>query len=200
MIAPMNFSFGLRVRLPGASRRPTSHPTRILYVLAANVILAMTAGPAFAQASASQVVTGTGSIFLPIVLAKDTDLEFGTVSRPAVGSGAVTVDPSTGERSLSGQGALLDTGPSASRAAFTVSGEGSQTFSITVPPSMTMIRAGGAESIPVSLTPSATSGVLAGSAGGAGSATFGVGGELPVSSATTLGAYTGSFAVTVAYN
>lgn len=169
-------------------------------LLTTSLILAVAAGPAAAQNSASQVAAGTGSIFLPIVLSKDTDLEFGTIVRPAVGSGSVTVDPSTGQRSLSGQGSLLNSGPAPSRAGFSVAGEGAQMFSISAPPSMTMTRAGGSETIAVSLIPSATSGVLTGSVGGAGSASFGVGGALPVSNATTVGAYVGSFTVTVSYN
>lgn len=171
-----------------------------LRILATSLVLATAPAAACAQGSASQPATGSGTIFLPIVLSKAADLEFGTVVRPVTGSGSVTVDPSTGARQLSGQGGLLPAGSTPSQAAFDVGGEGGQAFSITVPESMTMIRSGGAETIVVALTPSATSGVLSGPPGGTGAATFGVGGQLPMSDTTASGSYAGNFAVTVAYN
>ena len=73
-------------------------------------------------------------------------------------SGTVTIDPATGQRSLSGQGGLVTSGVSASRATFNVAGESAQTFSINVPPSMTMTRSGGSETIAVALTASAGTG------------------------------------------
>lgn len=171
----------------------------MLRALVATAALAA-AGQAAAQSSAEQTVASTGTIFQPIILTKTADLEFGTVVRPASGNGTVVVDASSGQRSLAGQGGLISSGASPSRAAFTVSGEGAQTFSINVPPSMTLTRSGGSETISVALTPSAGTGTLTGTPGGAGTASFGVGGQLPVSNGTTLGAYTGTFTVTVAYN
>lgn len=160
------------------------------------------AGSAFAQASAQQTTTATGTIFQPIQLAKDSDLSFGTVVRPAAGTGTVTISQTDGTRSLSGAGALLTTGPNApaGRAAFTVTGEGGQTFSITVPANFNMTRTGGAETIQVTLTPTATTGLLSSTLGNTGTATFGVGGSIPVADTTHSGAYTGTFNVIVAYN
>lgn len=158
------------------------------------------ASQAVAQGSAQQSVAGTGTIFQPIVLSKVTDLEFGTVVRPLAGSGTVAVDPATGQRSIVGQGFLVSSGATPTRAAFTVAGEGAQTFSINVAPSLTLTRSGGSETLNVNLTPSAATGTLAGPAGSTGTASFGIGGQLPVSSATTVGAYSGTFTVTVAYN
>jgi len=171
-----------------------------LRILATGLALATAPAAACAQGSASEPATGSGTIFLPILLSKAADLEFGTVIRPVTGSGSVTVDPSTGARALSGQGGLLASGSSPSQAAFDVGGEGGQSFSITVPGNMTMIRSGGAETIVVALTPSSTSGVLSGPPGGAGAASFGVGGQLPITDATVTGSYAGAFTVTVAYN
>ncbi|WP_309092448.1 DUF4402 domain-containing protein [Phenylobacterium sp.] len=170
-----------------------------LRILVASVLLASTPALAHAQASASQPATGSSTIFLPIVLGKETDLDFGTIARPSSGTGTITIDPANGARSLAGQGALLsNTG--ASQAAFTVGGESGQTFSITAPETMTMTREGGGETIVVTLTPSAAEGLLAGPPGGPGSASFGVGGELSIANTTVTGAYGGSFTVTVAYN
>ncbi len=157
---------------------------------------------AYAQATATEIAAGTGTIFRPIVLSKNTDLSFGTVVRPITGSGTITVDPATGDRTVDGAAAGINpgSGGAAARATFTVGGEGGQAFSISVPPDVTMTRSGGAETMVATLNPTATTGALSNSLGNNGSATFGVGGVLAVTSATTSGAYSGSFVVTVQYN
>ncbi|MFN3583230.1 DUF4402 domain-containing protein [Phenylobacterium sp.] len=168
-------------------------------IIVAGLLLAT--GPAAAQSNSSTVVAATGVIFQPIVLTKDTDLNFGTVVRPQSGSGSVAIDAATGQRTLSGQGAVLNTGPAAGRATFTVGGEGGQTFTISAPATLTLTRSGGSETVVATLTPSATTGVLSGSLGGGpGSSSFGVGGQLPIADSLTAGAYAGTFTVTVAYN
>lgn len=177
---------------------------KILISGAAALAVAASASAACAQASATQATNSTGTIFQPILLAKNTDLSFGTVVRPVSGSGTVTIDATTGARTLSGSGALLNTGPNAaaSRATYTVTGEGGQTFSITVPAQFDMTRTGGAQTLQVTLTPTATTGTLSGTLGAtaSGTATFGIGGVIPISNSTASGAYTGTFNVIVAYN
>ena len=163
------------------------------------------ASAALAQNSGQAQTSSTVTIFRPIALTKLTDLSFGTVVRPVNGSGVVTVSQADGSRSLSGSGALLATGgPStqapAGRATDTVTGEGGQTFSISVPANFNMTRSGGGETITVILTPSATTGTLSNALGQAGTASFGVGGQIPISNNTAGGAYVGSFTTTVAYN
>lgn len=160
---------------------------------------------AHAQASATAPTTSSVTIFRPIMLTKDSDLSFGTVVRPLAGSGTVTISQTDGTRALNGSGALLNTGSpntqaAPSRATYTVSGEGGQTFSITVPPTFNMSRANGSETIEVVLTPSSTTGLLSNALGQAGTATFGVGGSIAIDSNTAGGAYTGTFITTVAYN
>ncbi|MET0273329.1 MAG: DUF4402 domain-containing protein [Phenylobacterium sp.] len=160
------------------------------------------AGQACAQNSSQQTTTATGTIFQPIQLAKNSDLSFGTVVRPAAGSGTVFIANANGARTLTGSGALLATGPNATagRAAYTVTGEGGQTFSITVPANFNMTRTGGSETIQVTLTPTATTGTMSSTLGNTGTATFGVGGSMPVADTTASGAYVGTFNVIVAYN
>ncbi len=157
---------------------------------------------AHAQASASVSATGSVTIFRPITLAKNTDLSFGTLVRPGSGSGTVVIAQADGARTFTGTVALLSTGPNAAagRATYTVNGEGGQTFSITVPANFTMTRTGGAETIVVTLAATSPTGTLNNALGAAGSATFGVGGTMPVTSTTATGAYTGTFSTTVAYN
>jgi len=156
---------------------------------------------ACAQASDSQTTTSTGTIFQPIVLTKNSDLSFGTVVRPTSGSGTVTIAASNGARSLTGSGALITGGPNvaAARAAYTVVGEGGQTFSISVPANMNMAGPS-SSSLAVTLTPTATTGALSNALGASGTQTFGVGGSIPISNTTVSGAYSGTFNVTVAYN
>lgn len=158
------------------------------------------ASPCAAQQTSAQSGEGSSNIFQPIALQKLTDLEFGTVVRPATGQGVVTVDAATGARSLSGSGALLGSGSAATRATFSVGGEGGQAFGITVPATMTMTRTGGSETISVTLSSTDTSGVLTGALGSAGTASFGVGGGMTVTSAAANGAYAGNFQVVVTYN
>jgi hypothetical protein len=160
---------------------------------------------AHAQASATATTSASATIFRPITLTKNTDLRFGTIVRPATGSDTVTIDATDGTRLLATNSAVaLTSGAHVSpgRATFTVAGEGGQAFSITVPASFNMTRSGGSETIAIALTASAPSGTLTGTLGSAssGSASFGVGGAMPVTSSTASGAYSGSFVTTVAYN
>lgn len=142
--------------------------------------------------------TAAATVYRPIAISNPTSLVFGTVVRPRTGSGSVAINASTAARTVSGGIAALST-PAVSRASFTVTGEGGQAFSVSMPSTLTMTTSGG--SLTVSLTTTASgSQVLSSSLGSAGSYSFGVGGSLPVSSTTRTGSYTGSFAVTVNYN
>ncbi|WP_264588568.1 MULTISPECIES: DUF4402 domain-containing protein [unclassified Sphingobium] len=154
----------------------------------------------YAQSSASVSTTGTARIVQPISIAKTSDLAFGTIVKPSVaGTNTVTVDASTGNRSLSGSGDAVAAGGTTSRAAYTVSGEGGQTFSISVPASFSMTGTPGG-TITVTLTPSAATGTLSSSIGTAGTATFGVGGSFSLPNTQASGNYSGTFTATVAYN
>lgn len=150
--------------------------------------------------SATATANGTAAIVQPVTLVKNTDLAFGSLVRPSTGANTVTIDQSSGARSLSGGGDASLAASTISRATYSVGGEGGASFSVTVPGSFTMTRTGGSETLPVSLTASALSGSLNGSLGGVGGANFGVGGSLPLSSSTVPGDYHGTFDVTVGYN
>lgn len=163
------------------------------------------ASGAHAQASASQTTSASATIFRPITLTKNTDLRFGTIVRPASGSDTVNIAAADGARTLSSNNAVALTSgahQAPSRATYTVAGEGGQAFSITIPASFTMTRTGGSETLTIALTATATSGTLTGTLGdsSSGSATFGVGGAMPITSTTASGAYSGTFVTTVAYN
>jgi hypothetical protein len=158
------------------------------------------AGPAAAQTTATATATATASVISPISVAKTTDLAFGSFVRPGSGSNTLIIDPSSGARTLSGTGNASLSTSTTSRAAFSVGGEGAQSFTITVPASVNMTRSGGSEILPVTLNPSITSGALTGAAGSTGTATFGVGGSLPLDNTVVGGSYSGAFNITVGYN
>jgi hypothetical protein len=165
---------------------------------AALALLASVSAPVLAQTTASQSTTGTTKIVQAITLTKTTDLAFGTVVKPATGANSVLIDATTGARTLTGAGTAALTTSTTSRAAFSVGGEGAQTFSITVPATFNMTS--GANSLTVTLTTSAATGTLSGALGAAGTATFGVGGSFPIATTTVSGSYTGTFTTTVTYN
>lgn len=172
--------------------------------LAVAAVIFSMASMAHAQASASQTASGSATIFRPITLAKNSDLRFGTIVRPASGSDTVTI-AANGSRSLSTNNAVALTSGShvaPGAATYTVSGEGGQAFSISTPATFNMTRSGGSETITITLAASATSGTLTGTLGAAssGTASFSIGGSMPVSTTTVSGAYSGSFITTVAYN
>lgn len=174
--------------------------TRLMKIVLCAAALFAVSAPAFAQGSATQSTTGTTKIIQPITLTKDTDLAFGSVVKPNASSNTVTIDASSGSRALTGGGDAALAPSTSGRATYTVGGEGGQTFSISTPATFDMTRAGGSETITVTLTRSATTGTLSGSLGSAGTATFGVGGSFAVSPTTASGSYSGSFDATVAYN
>ena len=169
---------------------------RIATAAFAAVALTMIAGSAFAQSSATLSTTGTSTIIQPITLTAGTALAFGTLVRPSTGSGTVTIDQTAGTRTVTG-GVVGLASSATSRATYTVGGEGGQNFSISVPATFSLT---GPSTIPVTLTPTATSGVLSNAIGTAGTASFGVGGNFTISSTTSTGVYSGTFNVTVAYN
>lgn len=159
------------------------------------LILTMASGSAFAQATASVTTTGSAAIIQPITLTPGTGLAFGTIVRPGTGTGTVSINETTGARTVAnGVVALAST---ASRATYAVAGEGGSTFSIAVPANFNLT---GPSTIPVTLTPTGTTGTLSNALGTAGTAAFGVGGNFSVASTTATGTYSGSYNVTVAYN
>lgn len=142
--------------------------------------------------------SGTASVFRGIAITKSTDLSFGKIVRPSAGSGTVTLT-AAGARSVTGTNTAALASPAATVAAFSVTGEGGQAVTVTVPASFTMTS--GANSLTVT-TASTGSGVqnLSSTITNAGSLAVSVGGSFPLTSATATGAYTGTFTVSVAYN
>lgn len=162
-------------------------------VLAAAAVSALAAPAAFAQNSDLVSTTGSTTIMDPISIAKNSDLQFGSVVKPSTGANTVIINASTGARTLGGAGDTALVTSTTGRATYTVTGEEDATFSISTPATFDM--ANGGDSLTVTLTSSAASGTLT-----SGTATFGVGGSFPIATSTVTGAYSGTFDVTVAYN
>jgi hypothetical protein len=173
---------------------------KLLKTFLAVAAVSAIAAPAMAQSSATQSTTASATIVQPITLTKNSDLAFGTVVKPTSGTNTITIDETTGGRTKTGAGDAALATSSPTRAAFSVGGEGGQTFSITVPSTATMTRSGGSETLTANLVKTAATGTISGSIGSAGTATFGVGGNYDVSSTTVSGAYSGSFNTTFDYN
>lgn len=173
---------------------------KALRLAACALALCAIGGAAQAQTSSNATVSGSMTVFQPITLTKTSDLSFGTVMRPASGNGTVTIDASSGARTVTGGAAPVASGGTPSRAAFTVTGEGGLNFTVTHPASFNMTRNGNQDPIQVMLNSTMGGGQLSGSAGQQGTQTFGIGGQVLLSNGTPTGAYTGSFTVTVAYN
>ena len=171
---------------------------RVLTLAFGVAALAVAAESAYAQ-SASVTTTGTATVVSPLTLTKSTDLAFGNIVRPSSGSNTITIDSASGNRTLLGGGNGALASSTSTRASYSVQGEGGQSFSITIPPSLSLTRSGGTETLPVTLSAS-TSGALSGAVGDAGVASFGVGGSLQLDSTAVSGNYSGTFNVTIGYN
>ncbi len=166
--------------------------------IAALGIMAVTSAQA-AKDTSTGTANATAKIITAISISKNatTDLAFGNViASSAVGT--VTVTPA-GVRS-SGGGATMGNG-GGTAAAFTVSGEGTSAYSITLPADnvVTIKKDGASDTMQVnSFTTS--KGVSNASQLIGGSDTFTVGGTLTVAAGQATGDYTGTFDVIVTYN
>lgn len=157
------------------------------------------AGQAFAQASDAEMTTASVTLADPITLSETAALQFGLVAKGSTGTNTITINETTGARSIAGAGnAALVSGVTPARAAYSVTGEDDATFSITLTSASINLDGPGDGQLAVSLVRSAPTGTLTG-----GTATFGIGGALTVDNTDAddvAGAYSGDFEVTVAYN
>lgn len=169
---------------------------RISYFVAAASAISI-ATMATAQTNTAST-DGSVTILRPVTITKNNDLSFAKIVRPSTGSGTVTLTALSDAVQVSGTGTLA--AGTASRAKYTVNGEGGQVVSVTVPSTFDMSD-GASHTLTVTLTSDATGGTvtLDQTIGTAGAATLNVGGSFPVSSTTTAASYTGSFNVSVAY-
>jgi hypothetical protein len=150
---------------------------------------------AFAQSTDTEQTTATATIVGPLALTKVSDMNFGTI---AVGAVAGTVDLGT-DNSRTPAGVTLVPPAAGLAASFTVSGEASRTFAITLPADGTVSLTGPGVAMPVSVFVH-NAGVNPALNGG-GTAAFTVGARLSVNASQASGSYTSAnFPVTISYN
>jgi len=156
------------------------------------------AAPAVAQSSASATTTGTTTIIQPITIAQNSALAFGTIVRPA--TGASTISIGTGADTVSATGGAVVLRGTKSRARYTVSGEGGEVISVTLPASFNLSKLG-ATDLAVTLTRNPAGNLtLSNALGATGTASLDIGGSFAISNTTVTGDYSGTFTVNVAYN
>jgi hypothetical protein len=153
------------------------------------------------MAQASENTAAAASIVTPISIIETASLHFGTMAILA-GTPGTCVLSTQGVRTQTGGVNLSVQAPTASNAAYNVSGAVSTTYGITLPSTITVTS--GPENMTISsllARPlSAGANALTGTLSGTGTDSFTVGGTIAVSAGQATGTYTGTFDVTVAYN
>ena len=162
----------------------------------AAVVLAFS-NSSFAQASATASAAAT--IITPISIAKNVDMNFGNIAVSASVSGTVVLAPA-GTRTTGGSGGvtLPSTTGTVAAADFTVSGQASYTYAITLPSTTVTLSDGAGHTMGVTAFTSFPSST--GTLSGSGSQDLTVGATLSVASAQTPGTYTNSTGVPVTVN
>lgn len=140
----------------------------------------------------------TAKVIRPIEIAKTADLQFGSVTRPSTGTGSLTLTPD-GVATATGTNVLRYPSPAPTAAAFTISGEGGQAVTVSVPSTVTLSGSAGSVIATTNATGDGAQ-VLSGSTGAAGTVQVKVGGTIPLSGSTAIGTFTGTLVVTVQYN
>jgi Domain of unknown function (DUF4402) len=149
----------------------------------------------FAQATAT--ATATATIVTPISIAEVVNMNFGNVAVQTATGGTVVMTPA-GVRTPSGGVTLPAVFGTVTAASFTVSGQGTYTYAITLPITATTLTNGANTMTATAFTstPSATGALTAGTQ------TLNVGATLNVAAAQAAGLYVSGtpFSVTVNYN
>jgi hypothetical protein len=152
-------------------------------------------------AQATENTAAAANIVTPIAISETASLHFGTMAVLA-GTGGTCVLSTQGARSQTGGVNLSGQVPTATNAAFSVSGAVSTTYAITLPATITVSYLINDMTIGTLLSRTASAGAdgLTGTLDGSGADTFTIGGTLTVAAGQVAGLYTGTFDVTVAYN
>lgn len=135
----------------------------------------------------------------PISLTGSPVLVFGALTKPTNGAGSVSLSAVNSNRTVAGSGVVGLSTPTPARATYSVTGEGGQSISVSVPGSFTMNGPNGA-TISVTLISNGLPTSLSNAAGSEGTASFSVGGAFNLSSSMATGDYSGIYTVTAQYN
>ena len=170
--------------------------------------LLLTPVAVFGQSSASTSANVSVNIYGAISITKSSDLVFGDVVAGS-GAGTVTVDAQNpSNNAVTGTGYSVSSSAPQTRAAFSVAGSPSANYVIQLPASITLSGPGTAMTVNAFKVSTVTGGVngtdqtsgYAGTLSASGSQVFDVGATLGVGAGQTVGAYTGTFNVTVSYD
>jgi hypothetical protein len=164
-----------------------------LVALAVLALVVLAPSGAFAQ-SASASSDANANILTAISIANNLSLEFGNIA--ACGTASVVRVTPAGARSVTSGCAVAAAGGTVRAADFTVSGDATQTYAITLPASATLTS--GVNTMTVDTFASTPSGT--GTIGAGGTQTLTVGADLHVGVSQAAGAYAGTFSVSVVYN
>ena len=164
-----------------------------VFVTAA-VVFAFT-NSSFAQATATAAASAT--IITPITIVKNIDMNFGNVAVSASLAGTVVLAPA-GTRTTGGAGGvtLPSTTGTVAAADFTVSGQASYTYAITLPSSATLSNGSSSMTVNAFTSFPSTTGTLAAN----GTQDLKVGATLNVTAAQASGTYTNATGVPVTVN
>lgn len=163
----------------------------------ANAAFTVTASRISGSGSSTLAGTATARVLRPISITATRDLAFGRVVLPRTGSGTLGLS-AAGVLSVTGNGTTALTS-TRTTAAFTVSGEGGQSVTVSVPATVSLTGPGGTITVNT-LSSGAGAQVLGGALGSSGTLGVTVGGTVPLTSTTASGTYTGTLSVTVQYN
>jgi hypothetical protein len=170
----------------------------MLKVLMCGIAVAGFASHASAQSSASATTNGTTTIIQPVTIAQNAALAFGTIVRPTSGTSVISIGTATDTVSATGTAFALR--GTTARARYTVSGEGAETVSVTMPSTFNLSKSGSPDLV-VTLSRNPVGNLtLSNALGATGTAALAVGGSFSVSDTTATGDYVGSFTISVAYN
>jgi hypothetical protein len=154
------------------------------------------------NAQATENTAAAAKIVTPIAISETSSLHFGTMAVLA-GQGGTCVLSTEGVRTATGGVNLSIQTPSASNAAYSVSGAVNTAYAITLPATIS-VSAGQSASMTIdnlkARSASAGQDGLTGTLSGSGNDSFTVGGILNVAAGQATGLYQGTFDVTVAYN
>jgi hypothetical protein len=176
-----------------------AHSTSIAFLIVCSAALFSSKG----HAQATGTVLSTGNIVTPIGISHVQSLSFGRLAAGAT-AGTIVLNAQTGVRTKTGGVTLLTGGQSGTiqYAQFTVTGQGSYTFAITLPEDHELKRSGGGGGTEHLHVVSFTSYPSGAGTLSNGTATLHVGGTLQVVTHATAGTYTSEegFSVRVNYN
>lgn len=149
-----------------------------------------------ANAQSEATATATATLITPISITKTADLNFGTVASSNT-AGTVVLDYANVPTQTGG--VTLPDNSAASTASFTVTGQGTNSFSVSVPSTITLTAATGGATLTVD---DITADSGASTALATGTKTINVKATLKVPADATAGVYTNTTAlkVTVNYN